>query len=375
MLRIKEISSYEQFKDMKKAWGDLISRSQVDNIYLTYDWINAHISHCCDSDRLMILTVLDGDTLTGIAPLIVRKNSFMGITVRSVCFIGTRESDRMDFILSADTDKEESLLSIMDYLMGIEKDWDLLDFQEITRSSGTIEMIKKVAKLRKLKFVLYPENRSFFIKFNCNMDYFLNKISKKLDKKMKKLNKTVKTGLKFEHYPRNEVKESLYSDIRFIAERSWKAQRDKSIFLKKETKSFHKELFLDFARSGYMDISILRMDDTPIAYRYNFLYNGRLYGYSMDFDIKYAYISPGTMLTLWSIEKLASIGIKEIDFGRGEEEWKMRLTQDFRMHEKIQVFNNSFYGKNLYLFYSCIKCIKKNKALYGILRKAKQGFL
>ncbi|MBU4312572.1 MAG: GNAT family N-acetyltransferase [Candidatus Omnitrophica bacterium] len=373
MIRIKELSSYEEFRGMKEAWGDLITRSKADNVFLTYDWMNSYIKNCCNGNRLIILTVFDDDAMVGIAPLMVRRHGVMGLYARSVCFIGTTASDRMDFIL--DGPREKCVLSIMDYLIGIGRDWDFLDFHEIVRFSGTAETIKKWVKLRDLKSVSGPWDRSFFIKLNDNVDFILKKVSKKFHRKTKKLNKEVRANLEFRRYRHNEVKEALLDEIQFIASRSWKGTGHKSVFLKHGIRDFHKDIFLGFANSGCLDISILKMGDTPIAYIYNFLYNGRLSNYSIEFDSRYSHMSPGTMLMLWSIENAISKGIKEIDFGRGEEEWKTRLTQDFRMQEKVRIFNDNFYGKGLYLLYSAIKRIKRHRIIYGILRKIKQVFI
>lgn len=373
MLRIKEISGYEEFMAMKDAWSDLISKSSADNLYLTHDWIGPYIRNCCNGNRLVILTVFEDSVLIGIAPLMIRKYSFMGIIVKSVCFIGTGESDRMDFIIGAS--KERCVLSIMDHLMNINKDWDFLDFQEIPEHSGAAEAIEKWGNLRKLKSISTFRDKAFFINLNSNADFLLNKVSKKLHTKMKKLSKKMKGNLEFRRYMPNELKENLFSEIQFIAKRSRKAEKQKSVFLKKEVKDFHRELFSGFAESGCLDVSILSLDNAPIAYVYNFLYNNRLYNYSIDFNNRYSHISPGSMLMLWIIKDSVSRGVKEIDFGRGEEEWKKRLTQDFRMHANIRVFNSSFYGKGLYLVYSWIEFIKGHRPIYKILRKIKQRFL
>ncbi len=373
MIRIRELSSYEEFRGIKEAWGDLVARSKADNVFLTYEWADSYIRNFCNGNELIILTVFDDDELVGIAPLMVRRHGLRWFSVKSICFIGTTVSDRMDFII--DGPREKYVMPIMDYLINIDSDWDFLDFHEIAGSSGTAEAIEKWVKLRDLKSVSGPWDRSFFIKLNGNVDFVLKKVSKKFHRKTKKLNKGVRANLEFRRYMHNEVKENLFYEIQFIASRSWKGIRYKSVFLKHGIRDFHKDIFLEFADSGCLDISILRMGDTPIAYIYNFLYNGRLYNYSIEFDSRYSHMSPGTMLMLWSIENAISKGIKEIDFGRGEEEWKTRLTQDFRMQEKIRVFNSSFYGKGLYLLYSAIKRIKRHRIIYGILRKVKKGFL
>jgi CelD/BcsL family acetyltransferase involved in cellulose biosynthesis len=259
--------------------------------------------------------------------------------------------------------------------MSFSKDWDFLDFQEIPGHSGTAETIEKWSNSRKLKSISIFRDKSFFMDLNSNADFFLKKVSKKLNTKMKKLNKNMRGHLEFRRYEHQEPKENFFSDIQSIAKLSWKAEKQRSIFLKEKIRDFHKELFSKFAESGHLDVSILRLDNMPIAYMYNFLYNNRLYNYSIEFNKKYSHVSPGSMLMLWLIKDSIQKGIREIDFGRGEEEWKKRLTRDCRIHAKVMIFNRTFYGRFLYLLYSGIEFIKSRRIIYAILRRLKQRFV
>ena len=141
MLKIVRISDYSEFKDCKDRWEDLLSRSHADNIFLTYDWIDACIRHFFNKEKLLILNIYDDDKLAGIAPLMIRRHKYFGFPVKSVCFIGTGISDRMDFILYGD--KEEIVTVAMGYLMGIKSEWDFIDLEEIPGHRGTAEAIQR----------------------------------------------------------------------------------------------------------------------------------------------------------------------------------------------------------------------------------------
>src|SRR3989338_1398324 len=99
MLKISRISNYNEFKIYSERWQDILSRSKISNVFLTYDWIGACIKHFHEHDRLLILNVFDNERLVGIAPLMIKKYKWFGLPVKTVFFIGTSISDRMDFIL------------------------------------------------------------------------------------------------------------------------------------------------------------------------------------------------------------------------------------------------------------------------------------
>ena len=102
MIKITEISEYKKFMDCKPEWENLLSRSRADNVFLTHDWIAGCIKYFYAGDRLLILNIFDGADLTGIAPLVIKKGGYFGLPIRTVSFIGTSISDRMDFILAGD---------------------------------------------------------------------------------------------------------------------------------------------------------------------------------------------------------------------------------------------------------------------------------
>ena len=74
MLKIVRISDYSEFKDCKDRWEELLSRSYADNVFLTYEWIDACIRHFFSKEKLLILNIYDDDKLAGIAPLMIRRH-------------------------------------------------------------------------------------------------------------------------------------------------------------------------------------------------------------------------------------------------------------------------------------------------------------
>lgn len=366
MLRIVEVSDYREFEDHRDEWEGLLSKSKVENVFLTYDWIDACIRHFCKNERLCILNVFNGDTLVGIAPLTIKRYRYFGLPVRSVCFIGTDISDRMDFIL--DGDKESVMTLILDYLIGMKEEWDIMDFQEIAGYTENIEIIEGWLKKNRIINITGPAKKSFFIGFNGEKERLSQRFSKKFSRKLKKLNiEKVRSNLEFKRYTDGDIKaEELFSDVAGIEDRSWKGKDKAGIFSKKDTREFHKEIFDRFAKNKWMDISILSLDRKPIAYVYNYLYGKKSYNYNIAFDKAYAGLSAGTMLIYWVLKDSMGRDISEFDFARGEGSWKTRLTQSFRIHNRVRIFKDTFYLRCLHcLQKEIMPCLRKNRILHS----------
>ena len=374
MLKIVEVSCYDEFTKRRDAWEDLLSRSGMDNIFLTYEWVDACIRYFCKGQRLLILNVFKGDRLVGIAPLMIRRYKYFGLPVRAVFFIGTIISDRVDFILDGNN-KEESLTLIMDYLMDMKSDWDFIDFQEMAEYTGNAKIIETWLKNKKILNIVGPSTKSFFIEFNENKDYFYETFSKGFNAGLKKIKKKdPDSNAEFKRYINKDIEtEKLFSVLTEIERHSWKAERQSGIFSKENSTNFHREIFDIFSKKRWLDLSILSLDEEPIAYVYNYLYGKRSYNYSIAFNKGYSNLSPGTALMWWALRDSLARDILEFDFTRGEGSWKQGLTQDFKVHNRIRVFRNGLYGRFLYCLQSrIIPYMKSKKNQHGAWMKIKE---
>lgn len=363
MPSIIRVSDYSGFKNYKDRWEELLSRSHADNIFLTYEWIDACIRHFCSKEKLLVLNIYNGDRLAGIAPLMIRRHKYFGLPVRSVCFIGTGISDRMDFILYQD--KEEIVTVAMDYLMGIKSEWDFINLEEMPEKSGTFEAIRKYLIQKRVTSFFGPKKKSFYIVTGKDKGALSSDFSKKFSRKFKKVaNKYGDLKLGFErHIGIGMPQDSIFPELEAIENRSWKGDERSGIFSRPDSAGFHKDILNKFSKSGFLDLSLLILDSRPIAYMYNYIYSKRSYNYSIAHDKRYCTISPGTLLMLWTISDSQSRGIEEFDFTRGEDDWKTRFTSDFRMHERARVFKDSLYSRVLYFLQARIMPYMKNKKL------------
>lgn len=354
MLKITKISNYSEFKRHKEAWEDLLSRSKIDNVFLTHEWIGAYIKHFCKDKELLLLNIFEDKQLIGIVPLMIDKRRYFGLPVRVVCFIGTMVSDRMDFILNGN--RKIMITLILDYLMRMKTKWDFIDFQEIAAYTDTAEVIKKWLHREKIANIIDPLKKSFLVEFNGNSSSLLEKFSDRFYKKARKIyNKWSGLDFKFERYFRKDFKtEETFFCIDKLEEKSWKGERKVGLFSNQDSRNFYREIFGKFSKNNWVDLSILNIDKKPIAYIFNYCYNKRLYNYNMAFDRRYSCLSPGTLLMFWTLKDSTAKNISEFDFGRGEEAWKERITKDFVTHARIRIFKNTFYSVFLYWIQSKI---------------------
>jgi len=98
------------------------------------------------------------------------------------------------------------------------------------------------------------------------------------------------------------------------------------------------ELLRTEAKNGWLRVYTLYVGQKPCAFWIGAVYQGTFYNDFVGYDPAYARYSPGTYLFLRIVEELCSSGVKEIDFGFSDEEYKKRFA------------NWTWQGSNVYLY-------------------------
>jgi hypothetical protein len=136
--RIEVIDTMEAFGKLSKQWNDLLALSRADTIFLTWEWLYSWAETFMNSsDQLYIITVYDNEELIGIAPWIIRRTRFLGLSLKQIEFLGTPEagSDYLDVIILCGKEKDVSM-SIHDFIFSREsQSWDCLLLRDIPANS------------------------------------------------------------------------------------------------------------------------------------------------------------------------------------------------------------------------------------------------
>src|SRR5512135_1071114 len=120
MLLIEEIAETRGFKSLANKWNDLLSQSESDNIFLTWEWVFHWWQVYGNGKELCVLVVKDqhGD-MVAIAPLYSRtRTAFGGLSVKEMRFLGTGEDvspDYLNFIIRKGFENE-AVASLMGHL-------------------------------------------------------------------------------------------------------------------------------------------------------------------------------------------------------------------------------------------------------------------
>ncbi|MFA4991653.1 MAG: hypothetical protein WC569_03640, partial [Candidatus Omnitrophota bacterium] len=119
MLNIEVINNIKRLESLRMAWNEALSRSEFDDVQLTWEWLYAWSSNFA-KDSLFILAVWDKDRILAIAPLMKKTYRYLGLPVRSIKGLRNEYTMHFDFIL---TERAEECLELIFRRLG-EETWD-----------------------------------------------------------------------------------------------------------------------------------------------------------------------------------------------------------------------------------------------------------
>ena len=102
--RIKIIKNWLDFKQLKSSWDDLLTSSDADSLFLTWNWINCWQKTSSTTNTPYIITLLNSENkIIGIAPFYIQKYQLLKcIQYKALRFIGDQNigSEYANFIVS-----------------------------------------------------------------------------------------------------------------------------------------------------------------------------------------------------------------------------------------------------------------------------------
>ena len=87
IVRIIEINNEQDFTSLKKIWINLVNLYEINNIFLTWEWISTWWKYFGDKKELCIILIEDKNEIVFVAPLM--KSSF---------FIDKLNMNKIEFI-------------------------------------------------------------------------------------------------------------------------------------------------------------------------------------------------------------------------------------------------------------------------------------
>ena len=345
MLNIRLINTSTEFEKLRDDWADTLGKSAVDTIYLTNEWLYTWWQIYGDNSELFILTARDDDeSLVGIAPLMIKKYSFLPsrrFPVRQIQFLGVGNvcsSDHMDFIIKKGVE-EGFFNAVFDFIIKSRDRWDTIKLTYINEDSDSIPYLQRHSEEHGLIYKHENLTKSPFIKLPKRVQEYNEGKWKKLQKEMGKYTRRLHRDFdaRCDVVDSADKLEDSIDELTRINRKRWNQKGTKSSFSSQKMTLFHKKISKIFFEKGWLDFCFMNLDGRNVACFYNFIYKERDYGYLAAFDPSpvYSRYSIGMLMINHGVERAIKQECREFDLGRGVDKYKMRYATD--VNESVSV--------------------------------------
>jgi len=337
MITVEEITKDEDFFNLKDDWNTLLSKSQANNLFLTWDWLYTWWKYFGENKELKILLLKD-DKLRSIVPFYASKNKMK--------FLGSfgAGSDYLDFIIQKGSENKV-ISKIYDYFKN-NTGWETITLTGIPSELKNSELIQ-----RYYKDSCYVIAKDYSIcpysPLPDNYDNFLKSLSSNMRSNIKKKrNKFEQLNGKF--IVVNEKKELAKAINEFINLNLNRMDMKDiySPFNNENFLKFHKDIMASFFDKGWLRLCFLKINNKHIAGIYIIKYDKKYYYYQSGFDPEWKKLSPGLILFSYCMENAISEGITEFDFLQGTEDYKFRWTDNTKKNLQIKIYRKKIFYMN-----------------------------
>jgi CelD/BcsL family acetyltransferase involved in cellulose biosynthesis len=310
-----------------EAWNELLADSRANNVFLTWQWVEAWLKVVHPQAPLLTVIVREpGGRLLGIAPLYRSTLSMCGmLPFGCLRILGDRHTgaEYPDFILRRGHE-HAALQAILPALLS-DPNWHCIWLSKMAGWTGTYEFLCETC--RKLRLSMRTRNSEFAtIELPNNYEDWLQSLSRHRRSWLRRKTKHLFAAHQVEHVrPRSEkdlpqLLEALFD----LHQKHWHSVGQPSAFERTpHKKPFYYHVAVEAFRRGWLRLDALKVDGQIKAVQYGYTYNGTVYGIQEGYDPE-AFSSIGNVLRHLVIEQCIAEGISEYDFLAGFSEHKER---------------------------------------------------
>ncbi len=331
--------SNQWISDHASQINDLASRSHWQNPYFSAEWLISWWKRGGGNKRPVILIVQNRESkLIGIWPF-VEKNGLLRskgiwpfVYDEANYFHPIAESIAIPLLVDG----------LKDLLRKYTFAWVPLMRDEFWRNY----LQSKVAEGKFLKIRRVPRMTALIQPSSVSFEEFWNqKMGTKTRKSFRYDERSLadQGQVEFETWVKFEDVRAMMPTTCVVEVESRKTKEGVGLYSIRGKRAFFFELLPNLARSGQVRLSIMRLDEQPIAWQLDLLGKHYLAVHHLSFDEKFKKFSPGRQLLRWNLERAWEQG-RVIDFLPGFFDYKEKLSTSIEEVRELHWFRRSIRG-------------------------------
>ena len=333
---IREINDPAQLHPLAISWDRLHRRTPGATFFQTLEWLTITLRHFKRQQKLRVLVIYEGDEPVGIVPFTVRMEKFRLGDLRVLSF---PLDDWGTFYGPIGKDPVGLMRTAMEHIRSQPRDWDVIDFRYLCEQADHFPDLANVINEQPLQFFERPRMEAPVVDLADSWEEFTKSKSKNWRRGMKREQERARQHgcLRYVRYSSDiesgkiDPRWDLFEQSRIVAQRSWQAQSPvEAAFCSSRVAPLLRELHVEAALNGMLDMNLLYLDDRPVAFLYNYVCRGYVYCLRSGYDASCPASGLGTILLAEFLEDSHHRGDMQVNFGPGTQDYKMRFATEIQ---------------------------------------------
>jgi len=329
-MNIREINALDELAPLRPIWTALLEQTPNASFFQSLEWLETYWRHFGTGQRLRILAIEDGDATVGIVPLIVRREWTKVGPLR----FATYPLDYWgSFYGPIGADVDATWTAAAEYLRAAPRDWDVLEPRWVDGEQGDCARLERILSGTGFRPLTTMIDSSAVIELDGTWeDYFSQRSTKwrnncrRWSRRMNELGAVNYVRYRPAGGSDGDPRWDLYDQCLRLANSSWQgASQTGTTLTHSSVASFLRDVHEAAARCGCLDVNLLYLNERPVAFAYNYHFQGRVFGLRVGYDPEFKSVSVGNVLYARAIEDSFRRGDRHYDLGPGTLDAKRQL--------------------------------------------------
>jgi CelD/BcsL family acetyltransferase involved in cellulose biosynthesis len=323
MTTVREINRIDDLAEFRHDWHRLWAQTPLASFFHTLDWLEVYWRHYAADQKLRVLIVSDARQPIGVLPLVVTTERTRVGPVRVLTY---PLHDWGDTYGPIGPNPAITLAAGLEHIRRTRRDWDLLEFRWLPSDSDTTTTQQA---MRGAGFQAYQTvwTHTAVIDLAGTWDDYLAGRHSKWRNNLNRWERRLRERgeIEFVRYRPvgsaqhdDDPRWDLYDACEELARRSWQGSSTTGTTLSHESvRPFLRESHVAAVRAGLLDLNLLFLGGTPVAYAYNYHCGGLVYGLRIGYDPEFRQAGAGNCLYARAIRDSFARGDRLYDLGPG----------------------------------------------------------
>lgn len=325
MCRLELLTTLEQLAALRTEWDALLPQTATNEVFLTWEWQDAWWRAYQPGELFVIAGRNEQNQLVALAPWFIDLTNPDERVVRPIGCVEV--TDYLDVIVHSEQ-RRTFFNALAEFLIEHKTRFDRINLCNLHGDSPTATELAEVLRANNFSVTLRNQEVCPIIALPNTFDKYLESLDKKNRHEARRKMRRAEgdEGNRVNWYvvgEQHDLQAELDKFLRLMAA----SHPSKAEFLADEKNAaFFKLVMPRMAACGWLQLSFLTVNDDPAATYLNFDYGGKIQVYNSGLVAEtYSYLSPGIVLLLYNIQHAITLGRREFDFLRGNEEYKYRM--------------------------------------------------